>query len=160
MTALASTARLYSWNESTRTWLAIDEGSEADMRIGADRRYATARAHNVAGSAFYVSTWSAPQGTPERLGVELVAAAVIPAPSGLAAFIDALSQRPDDYNVLTVATKESGHRDVTLTLGDLRAALHVQVRAERAGRGNAELDDEEENGWLLAARFILKGSRQ
>lgn len=39
------------------------------------------------------------------------------------AFVDALRHRPDGHAVQIVATSASGHQEVTLTLGDLRALL-------------------------------------
>lgn len=42
--------RVWSYDEANKGWVAVDQGGQADMRAGADRRNSAARRHDSAGS--------------------------------------------------------------------------------------------------------------
>lgn len=67
------THELWAWNAHYEAWFAVAQGTAAEMREGAERRYATSRRLDLAGSAFTVTRRGvAPTSSPETLGVEIV----------------------------------------------------------------------------------------
>jgi hypothetical protein len=75
----AETHALWAWNVHYEAWLAVAQGTAAEMHEGAERRYATSRRLELAGSAFTVARRGVvPAGSPETLCVEIVPAAPEP----------------------------------------------------------------------------------
>lgn len=68
------THELYAWNESTRAWLAVSQGSEDAMAEQEQQRYASSRKAGITGAAFWVAeVGEAPGLPPADLGVEVIA---------------------------------------------------------------------------------------
>lgn len=78
------THELWAWNAHYEGWLAVAQGTAAEMREGAERRYASSRRLELAGSAFTVTRRGVvPSNSPDVLGVEVVPAsetALVPDP--------------------------------------------------------------------------------
>jgi hypothetical protein len=62
---------LWSWNESTSTWLAVDSGREDKMDAACERQYRGAKEFGLWGTSFVVRS-TAPTARPEQLGIEIV----------------------------------------------------------------------------------------
>ena len=69
----AETHELWAWHPHYEAWLAVAQGTAAEMRAGAERRYASSRRLELAGSAYTVTRRGVvPGGSPETLCVEVV----------------------------------------------------------------------------------------
>lgn len=64
---------LYSWDERSGAWVAVESGSQAGLQEGLERRYRNARTFGMDGSAFMICPLGKPPtGTPAALGVDVV----------------------------------------------------------------------------------------
>jgi hypothetical protein len=64
---------LWSWSEQHQCWLAVSQGSEAEVLDGAARRTAAARKYGMWGAAFVgCKVGARPNASPAALGIDVV----------------------------------------------------------------------------------------
>lgn len=70
---VTSEAELYSWDIGNRRWIAVSEGTWAEMEEAEQRRYVAARKHAMHGAAFWPADYGVPpEFPPEHLGIEII----------------------------------------------------------------------------------------